>query len=94
MDHTQQQPDGVIFNLRDLAKDGEAGLLGTINIMGVPHHVHLIEVHVVDDLQTPVADPYDRYGDLQHCYEGCYATVQVPGHDGKEYVVQVLPYAD
>ena len=84
--------EAVIKDLKTLEPE-EAGLLGTIWIYGVPHHIHFIEVRVVDDMQEPVKDPYGRYEDMQRAYDGYYTPVKVPGYTG-DYVVMVLPYAD
>ena len=79
-----------VQNIRRL--DDEAGLLGTIELFGAAHHVHLIEVEDADGVQRPVHDPYGRYEDLQRLYEGRYETVAVPGFAGT-YVACVVPYA-
>jgi hypothetical protein len=80
----------TIGNIRKL--DGEETLLGTINILGVEHHIEFIRVEEQGGLQESVNDPHDRFADMQSAYEGYYQTVHVPGFEG-EYVVSVLPYA-
>jgi hypothetical protein len=85
--------DATIRNVRKLG--GEEGLKGILELCGVPHHAHFIRVREDEQtqLQEPVEDPCDRFGDLQRAHEGQYRTVQVPGFDG-EYVVHVVPFAE
>ncbi len=84
----------VLENLVDLRPE-EACLKAVTEILGVPHHVYLIEVQEEADAteQVAVHDPYDRLGDLQRFNEGRLLPVQVLGYSG-DYVAVVFPFAD
>jgi hypothetical protein len=83
----------LVGEFMDLGPD-EAGLLATVAIYGVPHHLCLIEVKWEGALQAPLLDPYGRYEALQNLYEGCYLEVTVPSLPGRRFVGFVVPYAD
>jgi hypothetical protein len=90
---TQVSAFSQVYDLRRL--DGEATLLGKVELFGVTHHVLFVEVAVVDGhLQGPVNDPHNRYEDLQTLVGGGFlSAVSVPGWPGS-YVASVFPYMD
>ena len=74
--------------------EGEATLKGNADILGVPHHVYLIEVTEAEDgCQVAVEDPYDRLEVVHALNEGRLQTVRVPGHAGA-YVCLIAPHLD
>src|SRR5438876_6237310 len=87
----------VLRRLTDLRPE-EACLKGVIEILGVLHHVYLIEVHEVEvdggaTSQEAVNDPHDRLGDVQRFNDNRLLTVQVPGFEGR-YVMVIFPFAE
>jgi hypothetical protein len=87
----------VFQRLTDLRPE-EACLKGVIEILGVPHHVYLIEVQEVDvaggaACQEAVNDPHDRLGDVQRFNDNRLLTVQVRGFEGN-YVMVIFPFAE
>ena len=72
----------------------EACLMGTLTILGVPHHLYFIQViEDEDEIQEAVNDPYGRLKDVYRQNDGRLLTVQVPGFPGR-YVCSIFPYAD
>jgi len=92
----EQKRSPAVVDLRHIVgledAENEDMLLGTMTIFSVPHHVEFYRVHDVDGIQTPTNDPFDRYENLQRCYEGRYRTVRIPGYEG-EWVAHVMPFA-
>jgi len=87
----------VLESLVDFSPE-EACLKAVTEILGVPHHVYLIEVTDVQEEadateQVAVHDPYDRLGDVQRLDEGRLLTVKVPDYEG-DYALVVFPFAE
>jgi hypothetical protein len=85
----------VIQEPRDVSeeKDGSR-LLGTIEILGVSHHLEMFRVHETEeDWQKPENEEHqEAYDALQELYcTKAYQTLEVPGFEGR-YIAYVVPY--
>jgi hypothetical protein len=77
--------------LEDVDGDG-ARFLGTLYILGVPHHMELIQVMVGrDHVQHAVSPMMESSLDAmwEIGAEGAFQTIEL---DGKEYVCNVIPH--
>lgn len=72
--------------------EGEDCALGTVLILGVPHHVTFVKVETNKrGIQVGTNDPYERLDDVLKGEEHAARTVKLPGHSG-EWVVGVDPH--
>ena len=98
-DQTSKQSRILDIEIVDIVQcdDDDGTLLGTCNILGVPHHAEFVPVHTVKDedgydMQEGADDDiHGRYDAMQGYYDGVYDTVHVPNFEG-EYVVHIFPF--
>jgi hypothetical protein len=79
----------ILYNLQKMY--GETWK-STVDIFGVPHHVYLIRVHDINDVQVAVDDPYGLMGVFNELNDESLMTIRVPDLTG-EYVAVIFPYA-
>lgn len=79
----------LVRGLREL--EGEATLLGHVDLFGHSANVFFLRVCEGECGQAPVSDSHDRWAALTEAEpEGVFCTVEVPGHEG-EWVYFVSP---
>ena len=71
--------------------DPKMRLMGTVEILGVPHHVNAEEVVERDSEQVSHDDDQDTYvNEIQLIVGGRGHTVRI---DGRDYLIAITPYA-
>lgn len=83
-----------VVDVEDVDGDG-VRFLGTIYILGVPHHLELIQVHVVDGIQHAVSSMMESSLDAMYEIGGegaLFSHFQTVEYKGKEYVCNVVPH--
>jgi hypothetical protein len=82
------------LHLKEPPTEREDGyLLGTVDILGVPHHLQCLRVHDRDGFQQCDGGEVARawFEDTPRLYDHTLRTVTIPGHAGS-WICVVHPY--
>lgn len=72
--------------------EGEATLIGDVEVFGREMHVYFIRVADRGGVQEAVNDPHGRFRDLAEFNDEAVETVRIPGHPG-DWAAVVFPMA-